>query len=98
MIWLALGQGEPETAALHAETARRLRPVGVRPEARSYHAHLTVGRVKRVSTALSGPMRQAVQGVEIPPHEWTVDRVVLYESRLSPSGATYRVVVQAILP
>ena len=97
VIWLGLDQGGRETAALHEETARRLSPGGFRPEVRPYHAHLTVGRVKWVSTALAGPMRRAVQGVEIPSHDWTVDRVVLYESQLSPKGATYRVVVQAML-
>jgi len=84
-------------ALLQRETARRLRLAGFRQEVRSYRAHLTVGRVKQLSTAAAGPMRRAVGNVEIASHDWTVERVVLYESQLSPKGSTYRVVVEAML-
>ena len=42
-------------------------------------------------------MRRVVGNVEILAHDWTVDRVVLYESQLLPKGSTYRVVVEAML-
>ena len=97
VIWFGLGQGGHEMALLQRETVRRLRLVGFRQEVGPYRAHLTVGRVKQVPTAAAGAMRRAVENVEIPSHDWIVDRVILYESQLSPKGSTYRVVVEAML-
>ena len=97
VIWLGLGAGGSELRTLHAEVETRLDPLGLRPAYRPYHAHLTIGRVKRATPAVGVRMRPALRHVKLPPMRWLVDRVVLYESRLSSVGASYRVLTHATL-
>ena len=87
VIWLGLGAGGVELRTLHAEVETRLEPLGLCPERRPYHAHLTIGRVKRATPAVGARIRAALRVVTFRPMRWLVDRVVLYESQLSSAGA-----------
>jgi 2'-5' RNA ligase len=60
----------------------RLAPLGHPPEARPYHAHLTLARLK----VPAGVRLPAVTSVGQP---WRVDAVTVYESVLRRSGAEY---------
>ena len=97
VIWLGLGAGGAELRMLHAEVETRLEPLGFRPERGLYHAHLTIGRVKRVTPAVGAGIRDALRAVKFRPMRWLVDRVVLYESRLSSTGASYHVLTHTTL-
>ena len=97
VIWLGFGAGGAELRTLHAEVETRLEPLGLRPERRPYHAHLTIGRVKRATPAVGARIRPALRVMKLPPMRWLVDRVVLYESRLSAAGASYRVLTHTTL-
>ena len=97
VIWLGLGAGGAELRTLYAEVETRLEPLGLRPERRPYHAHLTIGRIKRATPAVGARIRPALRVVKLPPMRWLVDRVVLYESRLSSTGASYRVLTHTTL-
>jgi 2'-5' RNA ligase len=92
VLWLGIADGLHELQAIHAELDRRLTPG--RPSGESFHPHLTLARFRdRVSRgrvaemaafpAAAGPSR--------------IDRVTLYESRLSPQGPIYTAVAQAAL-
>ena len=73
--WLA--QADPQFAAL-----------GFPAENRSYHPHITLGRGK--DHAGSDRMRKLLDELEPPaPLGMTVERVVLFQSELAPSGARY---------
>ena len=97
VVWLGVGGGGAELRTLHAEVETRLEPLGLRPERRPYHPHLTIGRVKRATPAVGARIRSALRVVKLPPMRWLVDRVVLYESRLSSAGASYRVLTHTTL-
>ena len=97
VIWLGFGAGGAGLRTLHAEVETRLEPLGLRPERRPYHAHLTIGRVKRVTPAVGARIRPALRVMKLPPMRWLVDRVVLYESRLSAAGPSYRVLTHTTL-
>ena len=89
VLWLGVGRGGDELRRLHDELGRRLRTP---PE--DYSPHLTLARIRdrvprasvaRIASlpAVAGPCR--------------IDRVTLYESRLSPAGSTYIRLVEAAL-
>ena len=97
VIWLGMDEGREQMAALKTELDHRLVPVGFEPETRPFRAHLTLGRVKR-QVAVSGPELRAMLTEHAPETaRWVVDRVTLYESRLSFRGATHHVVESTML-
>ena len=97
VVWLSVGEGGAELRALHEEIQERLEPLGFAPEHRTYCAHLTIGRVRQVREPSGARMREAQQAVVVSSARWLVDRVVLYESRLSSAGSSYQVVTEARL-
>ncbi|MET0402078.1 MAG: RNA 2',3'-cyclic phosphodiesterase [Cystobacter sp.] len=79
VLWAGV-EGQTEAlAALQAEVARELRPLGFEPEHRDYVAHLTLARAKqpRGDAALTGCVK-ALQ--EARWGEARVDHLVLFES------------------
>ncbi len=97
VIWLGMDEGREQMAALKTELDHRLVPVGFEPETRPFRAHLTLGRVNR-QVAVSGPELRAMLSEHRPETaRWVVDRVTLYESRLSFRGATYHAVESTML-
>ena len=86
VVWLGLCHGDELFAALAAEVAARLVPLGFEPEDRPFHAHLTVARLKPprpVEDALAALDPGAIG------EPWPVDEVVVYESTLRRAGAEY---------
>jgi 2'-5' RNA ligase len=83
-----------EIAALHREVmAAAVETLGIEPEAREHRSHVTLARcsgawrreaIEKLTHAFSGAIG--------PP--FVADRGILYESRLSPSGARYRAVAE----
>jgi 2'-5' RNA ligase len=95
VLWIGVS-AEPGLAELRDELERALEGVGFSPEARPFRPHLTLGRVKgrdRLDRALAGldERRQDDFGA------MTVRKVALFESRLRPEGAEYRIVHEAEL-
>lgn len=80
-------------AALAGRLERLCQTVGIAPERRAYHPHLTLAR-------WSGPEPVAVLGPWLQRHagltseSWRVDRITLYESTLTPAGAHYEAVAE----
>jgi len=85
VVGLGLAQGDELFDALATEVGVRLTPLGHVPEARAYHAHLTLARCKTPAD-----VRAALAADETTVGEpWLVDEVILYESRLRRTGAEY---------
>lgn len=79
------------TTALATSIAQVLEPHGIRREARPFHAHVTLGRVRgpRNLRALEAAVAQRSDAfaVAFPP----VDRATLWSSELRPEGSHYEV-------
>jgi RNA 2',3'-cyclic 3'-phosphodiesterase len=93
-LWAAIEPMEP-VAALAAKVERACQSVGLEPERRAFHPHLTLARWK-------GRRRREVQdflerkgGLATEP--FAVDRFILFESRLSRHGAHYEEVASYAL-
>ena len=85
IIWLGL-EPRGQLEQLHRATERCLHQAGLTTDPRPYSPHLTIGRLrggKLDLTKLFSSMQQK------PVEPLTVDRLILYESRLRPEGALH---------
>ena len=88
VLWAGITAGVPELAELAAAIDRALTPLGFPPEGRPFRGHLTIGRVRspRGGRVLAAAVEAAGASAF---GSWTASEVVLYESRLKPTGAVY---------
>jgi len=85
VIWLGV-RGAPSLALLHAAMEEGLRQIGFPGEDRSFSPHLTLGRCRQ-RIAAAQPVLERFREHACGP--FPVDRLILYESRLEPSGAVH---------
>jgi 2'-5' RNA ligase len=85
VVWAGVAPHEP-IAALHRKVDQALTRVGVEPDRRAYHPHITLARLKRTSGRVDHLIGGA-GGLASPP--FAVDAFALYESKLTPEGAIY---------
>jgi RNA 2',3'-cyclic 3'-phosphodiesterase len=99
IIWAGLRGAVDVLEALKRTLDEGLASLGFAPETRPFHPHLTIGRVKQ----LSGGDRRHL-GAALPAWReadfgpWTVERVNLMQSVLSPGGAEYAQLQSFLLP
>jgi 2'-5' RNA ligase len=88
VLWAGITTGVPELAALAVAVDGAMSDLGFPPESRPFRGHLTIGRVR---SPRGGPaLIDAVAGASAAEFgSWTAEEVVLYESRLRPTGAIY---------
>jgi RNA 2',3'-cyclic 3'-phosphodiesterase len=68
-----------------------LEPLGIAPESRDFHPHLTVARIKEIRPAEAVILNEAIADFKtVVFGEWRVRQLDFMQSRLSPAGATYR--------
>ena len=85
-LWAGV-EPKPPVAALAAKVERVCQSVGLEPERRAYHPHITLARWKgRRSREVKDYLKRA-GGLSSQP--FNVDRFILFESRLSRHGAHY---------
>jgi 2'-5' RNA ligase len=84
VVWLGLASGQELFGALAREVGERVAPLGHEREARPFHAHLTLARLKAPAD-----VRNRLGPAEAVGDPWPVGEVLVYESRLRPSGAEY---------
>lgn len=91
VVWVGTRQGGESCRILAREVEQRLALLGWPREARAFTPHLTVARVKEAAPPPPDPLDEmfcALQAAHWP--DAHMDRVVLWESLLSPSGPNYR--------
>jgi RNA 2',3'-cyclic 3'-phosphodiesterase len=84
VVWIGLGEGSDWAGALAAQVEAECSRVGLVGEERPFQAHMTLGRA-RVRGGSKLPDLPAA------PHlnPWRADKLILYSSRLTKTGATY---------
>ncbi|MDD5627429.1 MAG: RNA 2',3'-cyclic phosphodiesterase [Elusimicrobia bacterium] len=82
VLWVGVGQGAAELAAL-AES------LGASAEGRPFSAHLTIGR--RRGRGGGERLKAAARRAGFPELRQEVDRIVLFESRLTAQGPAYSI-------
>ena len=93
-LWAGVEPKEP-LAALAAKVERVCQQVGLEPERRAFHPHITLARWKGRRTREVQDFLERKRGVASDP--FSVDRFMLFESRLSRHGAHYEEVASYAL-
>ncbi len=93
-LWAGVEPREP-VAALAAKIERVCQSVGLEPERRAFHPHITLARWKGRRTREIATFLERTRGLASGP--FAVDRFILFESRLSRHGAHYEEVASYAL-
>ncbi|OYT26629.1 MAG: RNA 2',3'-cyclic phosphodiesterase [Candidatus Altiarchaeales archaeon ex4484_96] len=89
VIWLGVEKGVDEIASIHEKISSEMIKVGFTADKR-FHPHYTLARVKYLNNKL-GLREILVKNREQVFGEYTVERITLMESHLSPKGPAYTV-------
>jgi len=86
VLWMGVSEGDALLSQLAASVGALLAPIGYPPEDRPYHGHLTLARLKAPTD-----LRPAVAALGPGPvgRPWTVEEVVLFQSKTGRTGAEY---------
>lgn len=87
VVWAGVTSGLPNLVALEHEVSRRLTGIGLEPDWRPYAPHLTLGRVREAAGLRGERLLHGLADAGL--GTMTVDRMTLFESRLSPKGPDY---------
>jgi 2'-5' RNA ligase len=96
VLWIGVEQGRDAAIALQGEVAARLAPCGVPPESRPFQPHLTVGRWRDRRQKRSGARSQPDVGGRLVA-AMEVERITLFQSRVSSSGSIHTPLAHAQL-
>jgi len=94
-LWLGVINGATQLAAIEAEVSKRLTGAAVELDDRALLPHLTLGRVKMAGAGIDWP--KVLQAAEVKHATSFIDRVTLYQSKLSQYGPHYTELVSAPL-
>ena len=89
VIWVGISAGGAWLRILHDQVGSRLRTAGIRPEARPFHPHVTIGRVRRATGLRPDALREGL--VACPLGQAPVNEVLLFESLQGGDGPRYLV-------
>ncbi len=88
VIWLGIKEPSGELLRLQKRVDQVLAPLGFPPEARDFHPHLTLGRVK--SPKGRDALVQALEAQKtVRLGEWRLEELDLMQSVLQSGGAVY---------
>lgn len=84
IIWIGIGAGHPHLFQLHKRVQEAALAVGIEPELRPWHPHITLARCSNVA---EGTLRKFLKSnVEFDAGMFRVEAFHLYCSQLTPSG------------
>ncbi|NTU83837.1 MAG: RNA 2',3'-cyclic phosphodiesterase [Chloroflexales bacterium] len=91
VIWVGVGGDTQALARLQSAVAAATAPLGFIPERRAFTAHLTLGRARQeASPEQLRALGEALARIQPPaPLIWEATRPILFQSILTPRGATY---------
>jgi RNA 2',3'-cyclic 3'-phosphodiesterase len=87
VLWAGIEDPASLLTSLAGSLDQAMEPLGYRIEKRPFTPHLTLARLKQPAR-VTGILPELDGNLASP---WTVETVELYQSRLSPKGATYEV-------
>ena len=87
-VWAGVSPHEP-LKSLHKKVDQAIARIGIEPERRAYHPHITLARLKRGSGSVGNLLEQS-GGLASEP--FSVEHFALFESKLTPDGAVYSMI------
>jgi RNA 2',3'-cyclic 3'-phosphodiesterase len=89
VVWAGLGTAHPHLFALHKHIQDTVLHVGLEPDLRPFHPHITIGRVNGVSKATLLPFLRRHADAEF--GLWKVNGFTLFSSVLTSEGPIHTV-------
>jgi len=87
IIWIGVGKAHPHLFQIHKRVQEAALAVGIEPELRPWHPHITIARCRGVSAQT---LRKFLQSnAEFDAGMIRVDAFHLYSSSLTPAGPTH---------
>ena len=87
IVWIGVGKAHPHLFQIHKRVQEAALAVGLEPELRPWHPHVTIARCRDVSAQT---LRKFLQSnAEFDAGMIRVDAFHLYSSRLTPSGSIH---------
>ena len=90
VLWIDVKDEAGSLAKINARLESECEKIGFKKEKRAFVPHLTIGRVREPNRAKDLARKHLENGFE--PVEFEVSELVIYESKLRPTGSVYAVV------
>jgi 2'-5' RNA ligase len=90
-VWAGI-EPKPPVAALASKVERLCQAIGLEPERRAFHPHITLARWNRRSNPAADAFVAKARGLSSP--FFAVERFILFESHLSRHGPHYETVAE----
>ena len=87
IIWIGVGKAHPHLFQIHKRVQEAALAVGIEPELRPWHPHITIARCRDVSTQTLRKFLQA--NAEFDAGIIRVEEFYLYSSKLTPAGPVH---------
>jgi 2'-5' RNA ligase len=91
IVAAGFGGDLPTLNAMHRTVEQRCQHLGVSPEQRPYRPHVTLARARSTLPGSTRALANKITTGLLPADGFSVDRFVLMQSRLTPSGSHYSV-------
>lgn len=88
VLWIGVEDKGGNLKKINEILERECAAVGFESEQRNYHPHLTIARIKDASNTAELVKKHLETQIE--PLEFKVSEIVIYESKLQPSGSIYK--------
>jgi 2'-5' RNA ligase len=95
ILWIGTDDSSGAVEPLYEQIETECHGLGFEREGRQFHPHITIGRVREARGAAG--LANAHLETKIEPVQFEVADVVIYESKLQPTGSIYSVVSRAAL-
>ena len=95
ILWIGTDDSSGILNRIHGDLENACEVIGFEREAKRFHPHVTIGRVREPQAARK--LADVHLQTQIEPVEFKVAKVVIYESKLQPTGSVYEVICAASL-
>ncbi|WP_321401623.1 RNA 2',3'-cyclic phosphodiesterase [Maridesulfovibrio sp.] len=90
IIWLGIAEGTDTFCSTATKIDLEMAKLGFTKNRQSCHAHLTLGRVKKIADDDWNALAEKISSIELPATE--INGFTLYKSELTPDGPVYSVI------
>jgi RNA 2',3'-cyclic 3'-phosphodiesterase len=91
VVWVGINDSDGKILKLHDDIENELEIAGFEKEARDFHCHLTLARVKHPIAGIKiAKLLDSYKDYTL--GKWKPDQVKIYESKLTPDGPIYTLV------
>ncbi len=97
ILWIGINDQNKKIEKLFLALEDAISPFGFKDEGKKFQAHLTLARIRSAKNKLNLIEKIKEINQKLKPQIFTIDRITLFESRLTPHGPVYSRLQQAHL-